>query len=213
MPASAARLLGLLVILPLSVALSTHAALRWAMAAYGAKWGYLAGFVWPYWGLWCYYVPKLVVGSHGVRQLLRPPRGGAAPWLAALAPAAGVAALGWQRIAGQAWPVLAASAALAAVNGLGEELLWRGLFLRCFPPPRRWAGWVLTGVCFPLWHLAFLAVEPAQTPGGNAGFVAGAAAIGVLWGWAALRSGSLWAPVAGHAALNAASLIAARYFT
>ncbi|KAK9838257.1 hypothetical protein WJX81_000722 [Elliptochloris bilobata] len=181
------------------------------MAALGTKWGYLAGFIFPYWALWCYYLPARWSGKAGVAQLLQAPKSGALPWLAALGPALVLGALSWRRLARQNWRVLAASAAIGAVNGAGEELLWRGLFLQGFGEPYTWAAWALTGVAFPLWHLAFLTIEPS--PMGNVGFVASAAVVGVLWGWVARHTASLQAPIAGHVALNFVSLIGARYFT
>lgn len=212
MAASAAQLVTVGVALPVCVALSTHLALRLGMALLGPKWGYLAGFVFPYWALWCFGLPAAWFGAPSVSQLLRAPRGGALPWLAALAPALALGGLGWRRLARQSWRALAASAAIAAVNGAGEELLWRGVFLRGFgtPPNPTWAAWAFTGVAFPLWHVAFLTVERARM--GNAAFLVGAAAVGLLWGWVAQRTGSLRAPIAGHVALNFVSLIGARYF-
>ena len=209
MTASATQVL---LALPVCVALSTHIALRVDMALLGDKWGYLAGFVFPYWVLWCFGLPAAWFGAPGVTQLLQAPRGGALPWLAALAPALALGGLSWRRLRRQSWRVLAASAAIAAVNGAGEELLWRGLFLRGFgtPPSLAWAAWVFTGVAFPLWHVAFLSVERARM--GNAAFLVSAAGVGLLWAWVAQRMASLRAPIAGHVALNFVSLIGARYF-
>lgn len=79
---------------------------------------------------------------------------------------------------------------LALVAPVTEEALFRGLLLPAFV--RRYGrtgGLLLSSVLFGLFHLNLWQALPA-------------AAAGLFLGWVALRSGSLTAPIAVHAAFN-----------
>jgi hypothetical protein len=63
----------------------------------------------------------------------------------------------------------------AAINAVGEALLWRGVFLEEFPDdPVRGCLWPLAGLA--VWHLAPQIVLPSRL--GRVRFVLGAAAVG-----------------------------------
>jgi hypothetical protein len=56
-------------------------------------------------------------------------------------------------------------AGIAVVNGVGEELLWRGAYLDTFPEDA-WRGAVWPWVGFTLWHPAPQIVFPLHAMGG-----------------------------------------------
>jgi predicted cobalt transporter CbtA len=61
------------------------------------------------------------------------------------------------------------------LNALGEELLWRGVFVETFPRDLvRGALWPLAG--FAVWHLAPQSILPSAL--GRCRFVLGAALVG-----------------------------------
>jgi Type II CAAX prenyl endopeptidase Rce1-like len=65
--------------------------------------------------------------------------------------------------------------ATAAVNALGEELLWRGSYLDWFPDdPWRGAAWPWIG--FTVWHLAPQVILPSRR--GRVKFLVGAGLVG-----------------------------------
>lgn len=74
---------------------------------------------------------------------------------------------------------------VSLVAAVGEELFFRG-----FLQPR--IGLLPQAALFALAHATYL----------NAFEVLGTFVLALLFGWAYRRTGSLWAPVAGHAALN-----------
>jgi membrane protease YdiL (CAAX protease family) len=182
----------------------------------GARAGYLAAFL-VYWLGWCGLLPLALLGRRGFAGLFsRPSRPlGRPAWLSLLC-------LGLPLLFayGHAFPrllpratalVVAASAAIAAVNASGEEVLWRGLYVRAFPGSRV-LGWLWPTLGFALWHLGPLRVFPNRNPGGAWSFVAFCAGLGLLWGWVARSSGSVrWTTVA-HALFDAAGLGALVYF-
>ncbi len=168
----------------------------------GFKTGYLAAFL-IYWSVWGALFPLLTLGSRGVRVLLeegvRPGRGERRVWLALLAiPPLLAAVTVLPTKFSQATPaVILGSAALALVNGILEELLWRGLYVWGFPELLG-SGYLYPAIGFALWHLAPQAVHPTAMPGGVPAFLAGALFFGLCWGWVARRSRSIRWVVISH---------------
>jgi membrane protease YdiL (CAAX protease family) len=86
--------------------------------------------------------------------------------------------------------VLLSSAALALINAVDEEVLWRGIYARVFPR-QMVRGYLYPAVGFALWHLAPQSVHPSRMRGGTWSFLAGAFLIGLGHGWVAWRTGSI----------------------
>lgn len=170
---------------------------------------YNAGFT-AYWLGWCGAFPLWVLGPRRVAAVLtggRPPTG---PQIAALAlPVAGAAVT-------QLWPyrkeVDARTAAVmvgtAAVNAVGEELLWRAVPLEVFSGDKvRGAAWPLLG--FALWHLAPQIVLPSRI--GRLPFVVGAAAVGAASTAAAWHGHGLRHVLLPHTLTDACGVTPARF--
>lgn len=87
--------------------------------------------------------------------------------------------------------------ALAVVPALCEELLCRGLLARAIAGRApRWVAVAASAAAFSLLHLSLPRALPTFT-------------LGLVLGWAALASGSVWTAVAIHAVNNAAALLIA----
>jgi membrane protease YdiL (CAAX protease family) len=83
--------------------------------------------------------------------------------------------------------LLAVAIHVAIVNGICEELLWRGLYVKAFP------GNLLLGVAFPsvgfaLWHISPQLVYPAGTMWP---LVISAFFLGISYGWITYSTGSI----------------------
>ena len=66
---------------------------------------------------------------------------------------------------------------LATVNGICEELLWRGLYVRAFPG-NFWLAILFPAAAFALWHLAPQLVYPAEN---RLGFVLSTFLLGLAY--------------------------------
>jgi hypothetical protein len=170
---------------------------------------YNAGFA-AYWLLWCYGFPIWVVGPRRAAVLLlagRHPSGSERVMLAL--PVAGAVATALVPEVGRIdRPVAAVMVSTATVNAVGEELLWRGLFLDRYPDDRvRGALWPLVG--FSLWHLAPQSILPSHR--GRWPFVVGAAVVGAVSAVTSARCGGLRPAMLAHIATDACGAQAALF--
>ena len=154
----------------------------------------------------------LAVGA-GPRRLLRLLREGARPSAADLAllavPVAGAAAteLVPNRQAIDA-KVAAVMVATAAMNAVGEELLWRGSYLDWFPDdPWRGAAWPWIG--FTVWHLAPQVILPSRRR--RVKFLVGAGLVGAASARVAWTMRSLRWTLLAHVLTDACGVRAALY--
>ena len=103
----------------------------------GKEQGYLLGFLF-YWTIWCLIVPLVYLGKDGFLSLFvdETPLLSGPNWLAAVLWAliilVALAMYGKDFIRAPLTLILVAIPA-ATINGLCEELLWRGLSVRAFP--------------------------------------------------------------------------------
>lgn len=181
-----AVMLGIPLLLLPSTALAFHFGARWL----GREAGYLLGFLF-YWTVWCLLVPFLVLGREGFRTLFsdRVPLFSSSNWPAAVlfTVVMLVALLMYGRDFLRAPLVLILVALpLAIVNGICEELLWRGLYVRAFPA-NLWLAVLFPALAFALWHLAPQSLFPAEN---RLAFVLSTFFLGLAYGWIAYRTGS-----------------------
>lgn len=194
---------------PVAVPLTMSAVFPLLRRRLGPRRAYNTGFV-IYWLGWCAAFPLWALGPRGVVRVLgngRPP--GAANVALTALPLAGAAAtelLPNRRLVDR--QVAGVMIGTAAINAVGEELLWRGTFLAQFPEDIvRGALWPLTG--FTLWHLAPQIILPSSR--GRAGFLLGAAVVGAASTTAAWRTGGLRAVLLPHLLTDTCGVRAARF--
>ncbi len=171
-------------------------------ARFGYPTGYLLAFG-IYWVGWCLLFPAALLGGFGkVVELFRPVQP--------------LAALDWQTHALLWWPVffplafmfiprvakatpgiLVVSLLLGVLIGITEEILWRGVYLALFPGSV-WLGIVYPALMFGLWHICPMSVLENRMPGGVYSFVGYAVVLGLSYGFAAQRTGSIFWPTVSH---------------
>ena len=173
----------------------------WAMSRLlGPDLGYLIGFLF-YWITWCLLVPLILLGRAGVRSLFTEEhplfrRSTIFPTILLLLIIGGTVALYPPIQLREAAPTLLMVAIpVALINGVCEEILWRGVYVRLFPK-NIWLAVIYPMVGFALWHLAPQLVFPAEN--GEWTFVLSTFFLGGSYGWIAYRTRSIKWPVISH---------------
>ena len=168
---------------------------------YGPERGYQAGFA-IYWAS-CWALAGAVIGRRRLpelwavpEQVLPAPRGLSAAVL--VVPPLGGFATQWLPHARASGPVaVAVAVGVGTTNALAEEVLWRGVPTATFPDdPLR--GWLWPALGFTAWHLVPLTTDPSSIHR-RASLLAGAALIGLGYGWIAWRTRSLALVAPAHA--------------
>lgn len=198
------RRIGALVAPPVLIA-TTYLVFQVGVGWLGLRWGYLAGFLF-FWIVWCAGFSLWAIGLQGVAVVLRDTRprlpNPTALWLALLAfPVAGGFVTVFVRDLPRATlGVIALAWTIAVVNASLEELLWRGVYVRIFDG-RLLLGWLYPATMFALWH-----ISPTSVLGSSAVLVAGAAYLGLVYGWIAFRTGSVRYTIPAHILVNGMGL-------
>jgi membrane protease YdiL (CAAX protease family) len=185
---------------PVLVLVTTYAVFKTSAHMVGPVPGYLLGFLF-YWSVWCLVVPLWLLGWARVRSLFQSPVGMRTP-LARVALLGLPLILGYgyafpRALAGADVVVILVSAVLALVNGVLEELLWRGAYIEVFPDSRRLSVYYPT-IGFAVWHFSPQSVFPNPAPGGRVSLVIVAGLVGLIWAWVARRDGSIRATTLSH---------------
>jgi membrane protease YdiL (CAAX protease family) len=176
------------------------------VARWGPARGLLAGFG-LYWLLWCLVLPALLLPAGSLRALLRPPRDAGAgitrlSWSIVWLPALGtLGAVFWKYAALASPGLLLLALLLAVINAPLEEMLWRGLYALSFPRSLAF-GVLYPSLFFGLWHFALYFSAGNLLSGGAASLVGGAFVMGLIWGWAAWKTRSLFSVCLAHTVTN-----------
>jgi len=195
-------------VLPVAMPLAMRAVFSATTRRYGPERGYQAGFA-IYWAS-CWVLAAAVIGRRDLvklwaapEQALPVPRALGAAALAV--PPLGGLATQWVPYArASGFRTVALAAGLGTTNALAEEAFWRGVPVASFPDdPLR--GWLWPAVGFTAWHLVPLAARPPSASR-RAFLLAGAAFIGLGYGWVALQTRSLAAVTPAHALTDASGL-------
>jgi membrane protease YdiL (CAAX protease family) len=158
---------------------------------FGREAGYLIGFAF-YWLFWCLGIPVLLMGISGFSELwqekikLFSQHNWPAALLFFIITAIAIGMYGGAFIHA---PLTLALVAIpvAIINGVCEEFLWRGMYVRIFPD-NVWMGILYPALGFSAWHLAPLQVFPAIV--GTFPFVISTFFLGLAYGFIAYRTGS-----------------------
>ncbi len=190
------------IILPLVLIGIMLAAYKGFHNLFGFPLGYLMAFT-LYWVFWCFLVPVLFLG--GVRAVFRlfipayslwniSPITHLFLWWPLLFP---LLFIFLPRIRRAGFGVLLLSLVLGIINGIVEEILWRGLFLDYFPGNLIW-GIVYPSIMFGVWHICPQSILENKLPGGVFSFILYSILLGLTYGFAAGQTGSIFWPAVSH---------------
>lgn len=170
----------------------------------GPRRAWYAGFL-VYWPVWCMVFPLWLVGSQKLRALLQFRRPQAVEWFIMIVPAllafVGRYALDKPQRSAREKAILVC---MAFMNGIGEEVLWRGVYVALFPDSRFW-GAVWPTLWFALWHYAPGSVSPLTDV---RPLMIGAGVLGACLSWLALKTQSIRSAAVAHTLAGLAQVLA-----
>jgi membrane protease YdiL (CAAX protease family) len=144
-----------------------------------------------YWTVWCLIVSLFYLGKDGFLSLLvdETPLLSRPNWLAAvlwtLIIIVSLVMYGKNFIQAPLTLILVAIP-LATINGICEELLWRGLYVRAFPD-NFWLAILFPSIGFAFWHLA---PQQVFSSGNKWAFILSTFFLGLAYGFIAYKTGS-----------------------
>lgn len=97
--------------------------------------------------------------------------------------------------------VLVFTLIFALINGIIEEMFWRGLFNKIFNNNMLLA-YIYPTLFFGIWHIALYFVKGVSYQGGFASLVGGAFFMGILWGWVVFKTKSIKIVTMAHVITN-----------
>jgi membrane protease YdiL (CAAX protease family) len=183
----------ILLILPILLIPSTALVFTSASNWLGVEYGYVLGFLF-YWIVWCFLVPYYFLKAEGIKSLFKEekPLFQKSNWLAAalLVVILSITFIMYPPAGLLTAPVklLVIAVPVAIINGICEELLWRGLYTKVFPDNIA-LGVVVPSIGFALWHISPQLVIPVGT--GMWPFVASTFFLGISYGWISYRTSSI----------------------
>jgi membrane protease YdiL (CAAX protease family) len=193
-------------IAPVVLIVTMYLTFRVAERLGGLQFAHYAGFA-IYWLVWGIGVPLFFLGRRGLIDLLlsRDPPRHRLPWMAAVL-LAGPPIVALLLVFPELFPaprdaMLLALAAYALVNGVLEEVFWRGVFARMFPNEMAW-GLIYPAVMYAAWLIVPMSLYSPWTRSDAATVFAVGLAIGLLYGWVAWRTGSIRWTLLSHQLMN-----------
>ncbi len=89
----------------------------------------------------------------------------------------------------------------AIINGVVEELFWRGIFISLFPK-NIMLGYILPTFLFGLWHIALFLSKGIVYQGNFITLIGGSMCMGFLWGFIAYKSKVIKIVTIAHVVTN-----------
>jgi membrane protease YdiL (CAAX protease family) len=193
-------------IIPPLIVLSNILIFQVSKYLWEVRWGYLAGFCF-YWICWCLLFSFWIIGPKNIKSIYQFKKDALSPKIGLLIPLLTIfpvmtfiaSFLPFFRHAGAGIILLAFLFAL--INGIAEELLWRGALVAAYPSGI-WRGYLYPTLFFGAWHIAPELVLPNPLSGGALSFIGGALVMGLAWGWIAWRSRSILLTTISHILTN-----------
>jgi hypothetical protein len=118
-----------------------------------------------------------------------------------LPPVVGFAAVFPFATQGTTIQIVVASQLIGFISGIGDEILWRGLYAEVFSG-RVVLGYLYPTVGYTVWHFVPLILFPNAHPGGRVGYVVAVGIWGLCYGWVAWRTGSIRWTAVSHVVLD-----------
>lgn len=181
-----------LLLLPLALIFTTAFIFHVSSNLFGSNLGYVIGFSF-YYIFWCYGATLALMGRNGFAFLFKEanPLFSKKNWyliiIFFLIVLGTVMMYLIPSISEATFNLILLAIPVAVVHGVGEEALWRGLYIRTFPK-NIILGVIYPSIAFALWHLSPQIVFPAEN---LPAFVASTLFLGLSYAIIAYKTGSI----------------------
>ena len=198
-----------LLLAPWVLLATTYGCFRFLKSRLSTPWAYFGGFLF-YWLVWCLLIPIGLLGPTALLDLFRLVEPFGEPWwigvLCLIAPPLIALITIFPRELRRAdRTIVAISIGLAIVNGTLEEVLWRGAYLSVFRD-NFWLASIYPSIGFAVWHFAPQSIIPFEGAGGKLSLVIAVGFLGLMWAWAANRTGVIVYTVIAHILIDISAL-------
>ena len=203
----------ILLFIPILLLLSCAFVFWQASAVFGARPGYLFGFLF-YWLFWCIFIPVGLIGIKSIIQLFTYKNRMFNPGiiLCLFIPLIFVYAYAFPAaIRASNFTIVFLSLVISLVNAPLEEILWRGVYLKIFKE-EKYKGILYSSVGLAVWHYAPQVIFSNPHPGGAHSFVIFAFFLGLAYAFAAWKQQSLFWVTIAHVLFDFGGLGARIYF-
>ena len=161
-----------------------------ASSLLGREWGYILGFLF-YWTVWCVIIPLILLGKNGYLSLFvdKTPifsQGNRLVVVLFIFISLVTLMLYGKDFIQAPLTLIMVSIPVAIINGVCEELLWRGLYIKIFPD-NAWLAILFPTIGFALWHLVPVQIFSVED---KLAFVLSTFLLGLAYGWIAFKTGS-----------------------
>ncbi|NOY08079.1 MAG: CPBP family intramembrane metalloprotease [Spirochaetes bacterium] len=178
--------------LPVLLLLSTAVVFTFLSQWLNKELGYVLGFVF-YYSVWCISVPLIYLGKDGILSLFKEevPLFKKENWLLIillLSITAGAVVMYFSGFINAPVLLITIAVPAAIINGIFEEILWRGLYIKAFPK-KLFSGFIYPSIGFAIWHISPQLIFPSKT--GLFAFVGSAFFLGLGYGWIAYKTSSI----------------------
>ncbi len=180
------------------------------------KTAYLLGFVF-YWMFWCLTIPLILLGKASFLSLFKTPQpifgiNKIRNILLLTVPLVFVYCYEFPKALAYANTIIFVySLGLSIINGLAEEILWRGTFLKMMGNNSKYYV-TFSSFGFAIWHLAPLSIYGNHNPGGEFSFITVSFVLGVLYSLVVKDNKSILLTIVSHILFDFSGLGARIYF-
>jgi membrane protease YdiL (CAAX protease family) len=174
---------------------------------------HLSGFLF-YWIFWCILVPLELIGWEEIKALFSLYKSYFNVAIVACLLVPLVLGYGYvfpQVTAKASLLIVIASLLMAVVNATLEEVLWRGVYIKCFNDNKTFAI-LYSSAGFAVWHYCPQIIYSNQHAGGANSFVVFAFVLGLLYAFAAYKQKTIFWVTISHILFDFSGLGARLYF-
>lgn len=171
---------------------------------FGKTTGYLLGFI-LYW-IFCFMITIIMLNKKTIKKLIHPQKilniKSLIITLFSLIPVFLTFFITFvNSLKSTTFSIISIVIIIAIINGLIEELFWRGTFIKVFKK-KFFQAYIYPLFFFGIWHITLALMPEIHYQGGVLALVGGSFIMGAIWGWVAYKQESVFITIISHILVN-----------